>query len=1250
MASVPADPRVFVSYARSDGEPLAQALRERLAAEGVPLWRDREGMEGGRDWWQQITAAIDRVEFLVLLMTPAAASSALVRREWRYARQRGVAVYPVKADPALDFEALPRWMRGVHFYDLDFEWRKFVADLHQRPQRVRVPFMVDDLPPDYVPRLRETESLLAQLMDRAHEEPIAITTALRGAGGFGKTALARALCHDERIQNAFDDGILWVTLGERPGDLTGRVQDLIHMLTGQRPGFASLEAATAALAELLTDRDMLLVIDDAWDAAHVRPFLQGGERCARLITTRMADALPTGTRRVDVDAMSRDEARRLLGHGLPAHPALAPLAQRLGEWPLLLKLVNGALGERVLHQGQPLADALAYVNRALDKRGLTFFDSRDAGSRHAAVASTLGLSLSHLGADELARFEELAVFPEDAAVPLSTLAALWLQTGGLDEFDTDALCERFARLSLLMAMDLSVREVRLHDVVRRFLLDRQGDAVVRLHRTLLDALRPAAGWPALPPGDRHAWHHLFHHLAAAGLHDELLATALDLAWLSAKSCLLTASSVEADLRLAHAHRPDSAVLATLRRIYGQSAHLFSDCRTPAEVRATLLARLPPGAGIAPGAEARLVPMAPLPDIPHPALVRTLGSRRGAVRACAVSTDGRLVATASTDLHVTLWDTTTGTELPRVAMPAADGRARSDVKALAMSADGARLAAATGDRRLWVWDSATGAVLAELSGHTDALTDCALSADGRWLLSASMDQTLKLWDVASGELVHTLARAWAADARGWMVPTNAQGHWAAVLGCDMTPDGRIAVSSSADQSVIVWDLDSGQALAVLAGHSAAVEDCAISPDGQLVASVGRDRSLRVWDWATQEHRAVVAHADAAMACSFSEDGRYLATAAIDGVVRVWSPDGPHLLQTLTGHVDWVHDCVLSSAAGLVVSAGNDGIARLWHLGLRAEPAATRQHRGAVLACAAAPDGRHAFSGGADRAVMLWDLPRGQARASWLAHEADVRACAVSADGTLLATASADRGVAVWQAATGQRIALLAGHRDAVNACVFSSDGRLLASVANDRTVRLWDLHTRARKLAWEAHAQWVQACAISPCGRWLVSGAADTTLRRWDLAVDEPLWEAWLTESHPMRPAAAASGLSVRAFVGHTAGINHCTFTPDGRHVVSASSDGTLRLWDAAACTPVRVLRGHLEEVNGCSVSPDGAWLASVSGDGGILVWSLPAGDCLMALRVDGPLFMCSWSGRDRLVAVGPRGVYLFRVAGVAPGA
>ncbi|MBC7813078.1 MAG: TIR domain-containing protein, partial [Burkholderiales bacterium] len=456
-------PRVFISYAREDGEEFARDLREKLEALDIPTWLDRFGLEGGRDWWLQIQEALNKAEFLVLVMTPAAMLSANVRKEWHYARQRGVCVYPVMVVSAYEgeaFKSLPKWMRDVHFYNTQREWDKFTKDLNESCGVPRVPFMVEELPRDYVPRLSETEQVLVLLLSETREEPRAVTAGLRGAGGFGKTTLAKAICHDERVQQAFDDGILWVTLGEQPGDLTGRVEDLIYILSGNRPGFTGLDAATASLVELLAERDILMVIDDVWNAAHMRPFMQGGPRCARLITTRNDASLPNHAHRIEIEGMRRDEAVRLLTIGVSGldepenfsaeqRLTLRELSEQLGEWPLLLRLANGVLRERVNIHRQALPDALAYVAKALQRHGLTAFDTRQPEDRGQAVAKTLNVSLELLREIEYDRFRELVIFPEDTDIPLSTVARLWGATGGLDDFDTESLCERLYQLSLL---------------------------------------------------------------------------------------------------------------------------------------------------------------------------------------------------------------------------------------------------------------------------------------------------------------------------------------------------------------------------------------------------------------------------------------------------------------------------------------------------------------------------------------------------------------------------------------------------------------------------------------------------------------------------------------------------------------------------------------------------------------------------------------------------------------------------------
>src|SRR4051794_6059614 len=122
-------PEVFLSYARRDGEPLALGLRRRLEREhpDIRLWQDLSDMEGGRGWWAQITAALDVVEVMVLVLTPGAIASPIVRKEWQYARRRGVRIYPVRGSlgPPPDFQSMPLWISKAHCYDLDNEWVKF---------------------------------------------------------------------------------------------------------------------------------------------------------------------------------------------------------------------------------------------------------------------------------------------------------------------------------------------------------------------------------------------------------------------------------------------------------------------------------------------------------------------------------------------------------------------------------------------------------------------------------------------------------------------------------------------------------------------------------------------------------------------------------------------------------------------------------------------------------------------------------------------------------------------------------------------------------------------------------------------------------------------------------------------------------------------------------------------------------------------------------------------------------------------
>jgi WD40 repeat protein len=901
------------------------------------------------------------------------------------------------------------------------------------------PFMVEDLPNDFVPRPREFEQLIAHLLDEQRGKPIAITAALRGAGGYGKTMLAKALCHDERIRWAFDDGILWVTLGEKPNVLAGLTK-LYAELTGQRLNFVDVEDAAGTLAQAWGERDCLLVIDDVWNEAHLRPFLRGGKRCARLVTTRDSSTLPPKTQKVEVDAMQQGEAVALLGFDLPTsnlEKALRQLGARLGEWPLLLKLVNGALRNDV-DNNQTLSDALAYVNKALDKRGLTAFDARSSVERNQAVAKTLDVSLELLSEDERSRYGELAIFPEDVNIPLVTLEKLWGATGGLDDFDTQELCKRLHQLSLLLLFDRKAEYIRLHDVVRKYLERGQSEKLSTIHCQLLDAYAQET-WVDLPAEEPYLWDYLAYHLVEAGRKAELRRLLFNFNWLQTK---LEATNVSA-LIVDYAFLAHDADLRLVESAIQLSAHVLVQDKT--QLASQLLGRLlsykvPEIQVMLEQAKQWraapwLRPLTPSLMPPGGPLLRTVTGHTGYVHAVAMMPDSQHAISASPDNILKVWNLESGEELYTL-----QGHT-SWVEAVAVTSDGRRAISASSDTTLKVWDLESKTELCTLRGHTWEVSAVAVTSDGRRVISASSDTTLKVWDLESGEELHTL-----------------RGHTGWLNGVAVTPDGRRVISASSDTTLKVWDLESGEELHTLRGHSRWVNGVAVTPDGWRAISVSEDGTLKVWNLESGEE-----------------------------------------LYTLQGHTSWVKAVAVMPNGQQAISASGDTTLKVWDLRSGTELYALRGHGHIIYAVAVMPDSQRAIFASEDGTLKVWDLESGKQLHSLHGHSSWVRVISVTPDSQRAISASGDNTLKVWNLESGMEVCTLQCH-GWINAVALMPDGlrAISTSDSGDNTLKVWDLESKTVLCTLQGHTDWINGLAVTLDGRRAISSSGDNTLKVWDL--------------------------------------------------------------------------------------------------------------------------------------------------------
>jgi WD40 repeat protein len=1243
-------PRVFISYCRSDGTEFSTQLRHRLKKEHpeITLWQDVISERGGRDWWLQITEALDKVECMVLLLTPDAMKSATVRKEWRYARQKGVYVYPIQGSSKLDYMSLPRWIQDLHIDDISYDaerknftsagaWQKFINTLNTPHETPRVPFMVEDLPENFVERPREFEELVALLRDEKREEPVAITAALQGAGGFGKTTLARALCHDERIQEAFDDGVLWTTLGEKPGDLTIKVVDLIEMLSGERPGFKEAEAASARLGELLAERDILMVIDDVWNAAHLRPFFNGGKRCARLITTRNLETLPAKAHPVNVDAMQQREAIKLLATGLSfakEHAEeLRGLSEKLGEWPLLLQLVNSVLRERVKQQKQPLDKALDYAQQALAKRGLTAFDARDPVAREQAVSKTLGVSLELLNHSERERYVELAIFPEDEDVPLTTLARLWSATGNLDEFDTEELCARLHGLSLLLTFDLTSRHIRLHDVMRKFLISSLANTSA-VHGKLVDAW----GDPHQLP-DTYAWHSFAYHLTECEREGELRNLLLDFEWMRNKLEATDIAALIADYDYLTDHNTECEMVQGALQL---SAHVVSGYQGKAQLATQLLGRLL-GQDNAPGIRVILNQAAQTKEAcllrplkaslipPGGPLLRTLAGHSSWVKGVAITGDGAWAISASDDNTLKVWELKTGKLLHSLR------EHTGWVNAVAITADGAWVVSASSDCTLKVWELKTGKLLHSLEGHSNTVIAVAITPDGARAVSASGDSTLKVWELKTGTLLYSLeshrywvtavaitpdgARAVSASndntLKVWELKTgklmhSLEGHSTSVNAVAITGDGAWGVSASDDNTLKVWELKTGKLMHSLEGHSTSVNAVAITGDGAWGVSASDDNTLKVWELKTGKLlHSLRGHSRAVNAVAITGDGARAVSASNDNTLKVWELKTAKLLHSLEDHSNWVNAVVITEDGARAVSAFNDHSLKVWDLKTGKLMHSLEGHSNSVMSVAITGDSARAVSASHDNTLKVWDLKTGKLLHSLQGHNRSVNAVAITEDGARAISASHDNTLKVWELKTGKLLHSLDGHINWINAVAITGDGARAVSASSDHSLKVWELKTGKLLHSLEGHNYRVSTVAITPDGARAVSASWDNTLKVWDLKTGKLL--------HSLR--------------GHRDSVNAVAITADGARAVSASRDNTLKVWDLKTGKLLHSLEGHSSPVNAMAITADGARAVSASDDKTLKVWDLKTGKMLATFSAEAPIYACAVAS-DGITVVG----------------
>jgi|GEM_PF-1002584 len=283
----------------------------------------------------------------------------------------------------------------------------------------------------------------------------------------------------------------------------------------------------------------------------------------------------------------------------------------------------------------------------------------------------------------------------------------------------------------------------------------------------------------------------------------------------------------------------------------------------------------------------------------------------------------------------------------------------------------------------------------LTGHRGEIFGLAFDPSNQVLASGSGDQTIRLWDVQTGRL-----------------QTILKGHTAPIRTLAFSPKGNFLASGASDKTTRVWNLQTGKEAASFSSVFGNIRAVAFSPDGEILASTGDGGSLRLLDWkANKELKAMKSGFGIIYAVAFSPSGSVLATGSSDTHVHIWDPSSGQQQTVFSGHAK------------------------------------------AVLSLAFSPDETMLASGSADGTIRIWDVRTGRERGVLLGHAGEVNAVVFAANGNTVISAGSDGTVRFWDSATSRSMGILSDHKGPVWALALAHDGAFMASGGRDQTVHL-----------------------------------------------------------------------------------------------------------------------------------------------------------------------------------------------------
>jgi len=453
-----------------------------------------------------------------------------------------------------------------------------------------------------------------------------------------------------------------------------------------------------------------------------------------------------------------------------------------------------------------------------------------------------------------------------------------------------------------------------------------------------------------------------------------------------------------------------------------------------------------------------------------------------------------------------------------------------------------------------------------------------------------------------------------------------GHYAAVTVVAYSPDGKFAVTGSADKTIKLWEVATGREIRSYLGNSGDITFLTFDQTGKYLASIDLDHSLKILEVATsKEIRTIALPNDRIISATFSPDGNIITGSKENHAIlwdfetgeeiRRFKPVPRDLTIQKNFKYPTANTVQISHDGKRLLTGSNDRTAILFDFASGEEVRKFKGDKNSCTSCLISaqfsPDAKRLTIGNCD-SIIIWDVEKGGIIVRMEGKKGRYGFACFSSDGKYLIS-SLYKDCLVWNANTGKLIKKISGHLKNIKSVQVSPTGNTILTGSDDHTAKIRKfpsgeetitlkgyLNNVDEKVLSDGYMYWVafiNEIKLSPDGKYIAIGKTGNFAKLMEFS----------------------TGRVIQTYKGHKGMVISIDFSKDGKYIATGSVDGTARIWDVITGELLFTFPEKTTNIAVFSVnfSPDGNLLVTSGWDGRIKIWDLITGNLIQSISGHG---------------------------------